>query len=99
MQYDGHKRRTSDYEDQQKERWHIGKEIPLSLIFAIIVQTGGFIWGLATLTAKVDDLSIQMAAASADRYTATDAKKDGALYLTMLADHNRRIEIIERKTK
>lgn len=81
------------------EKWHVGKEIPLALIFAIVVQTGGWIWWAATLSAKVEDLSLQIAAISADKYTATDAKKDSALYLTKFAEHDRRLDNLERKER
>lgn len=85
--------------DRRNEKWHVGKEIPLALIFAIVVQTGGWIWWAATLSAKVEDLSLQIAALSADKYTASDAKKDGALYMTRISDHDRRLENLERKFK
>ena len=97
--YDGNKRRSTDYGDNPVDKWHVGKEIPLALIFAIIVQTGGWIWWAATLSTKVEDLSLQIAALSADKYTATDAKKDAALYMSKFSDNDRRLENIERKMR
>jgi len=29
---------------ENKEKWHAGKEIPVALIFAIIIQTAGVVW-------------------------------------------------------
>ena len=36
------------------DRWHVGKEIPLALIFALFVQTAGWVWWAATQSAKLD---------------------------------------------
>ena len=79
------------------ERWHIGKEIPIALVLGMALQTGGWIWWAATLSTKVEDLSLQIAAISADRYTKNDATKDGALTVQRLTDLERRIDNLERK--
>lgn len=79
------------------ENWHIGKEIPIALVLGMVLQTGGWIWWAATLSTKVEDLSLQIAALSADKYTKTDASKDSALVMQRLAEHDRRIDNLERK--
>lgn len=70
-------------EASRTERWHVGKEIPLAMLFAIMLQTGAAIWWAAsfsaTVTAKLDDLSSQVAALTADRYSQHDAMRDQAL--------------------
>lgn len=65
--------------DKTRERWHVGKEIPIALLFAISLQTAGAIWWAATVSAKLDDLSYQVAALTADKYTQHDAIRDQAL--------------------
>lgn len=80
-----------------QEKWHVGKEIPIALIFAIIIQTGAGMWWAATVTTKIDDLSYQVAAINADKYTKTDAQKDGALYMTQISDLKNRIDHIDQK--
>lgn len=39
--------------------WRIGKEIPLSLIFALFAQTGAFVWWMSGLSAAVNVTSAQ----------------------------------------
>lgn len=34
--------------------WRLGKEVPLSLIFGLFVQTGAFVWWMAALSATVN---------------------------------------------
>lgn len=84
-------RRQSD----AKEKWHVGKEIPLAMLFAIGLQTGGAIWWAATMSAKIDGLSFQVAALTADKYSAHDAEKDQALVNEKLDNLKGRIDKIE----
>lgn len=63
----------------QKESWHVGKEIPIAMIFTIALQTAGLIWWAATITSKVDSLSYQVASLTEDKYTQHDAIRDQAL--------------------
>lgn len=77
---------------QTKESWHVGKEIPIAMLFAIFVQTAGAIWWAATLSAKMDDLSFQVASLTAEKYTQHDAIRDQALIAEKIDNINRRIE-------
>ncbi len=83
----------------KKERWHVGKEIPLALLFAVFCQTIGFVYWLAsfsaTVTNQLENLSFQLAAVNADKYTKTDAQKDGALYMQNISEVRGRIERLE----
>lgn len=36
---------------QQHEGWHLKKEVPIALILALLLQTGGMVWWAATLQA------------------------------------------------
>lgn len=38
----------------QRQAWHIGKEVPLAMIFAIALQTFAAVWWAATITGRVD---------------------------------------------
>jgi predicted nuclease with TOPRIM domain len=38
----------------QRQAWHIGKEVPLAMIFAIALQTIAAVWWAATITGRVD---------------------------------------------
>ena len=37
----------------ETEPWHLSKSVPLSIIFAVVVQTGTLIWFIAGLDAAV----------------------------------------------
>lgn len=37
-----------------REPWHLSRSVPITLILAILVQTGGMIWWASTLSAKVE---------------------------------------------
>lgn len=46
----------SDSERQNSgQSWHLDKRVPISLIFALIIQTGTFIWFLSDLRNDVDN--------------------------------------------
>lgn len=83
--------------NDRREGWHVGKEIPLAMIFAIVMQTMGAIWWAATLSAKLDDLSYQVAALTADKYTKSDAEKDQKYAEQRFSDIERRITNMEHK--
>lgn len=36
------------------EPWHLSKSVPLSIIFAVIIQTVTLVWFIAGLTASID---------------------------------------------
>lgn len=80
-----------------KESWHVGKEIPIAMLFAIAVQTGGAIWWAASMNAKLDSLSYQVASLTADKYSMHDAEKDQALVNEKLDNLKSRMDKIERK--
>ena len=77
------------------DAWHLGKEIPIALIFAILIQSIGGIWWAATLTTKLDNLTIQVLEFKTTRYTADDAKRDFALQKLGYEENRRRIEVLE----
>lgn len=79
------------------EQWHIGKEIPIALVIGMLAQFGAWIWQAATVSTKLDDLSLQVAALSADKYTKRDAEKDAALFAQRVNDLERRVNNLERR--
>lgn len=84
---------------KKDESWHLGKEIPISTIAAILIQTVGLILWQATknteLQTKLDNLSYQVAAISAEKYTTNDARKDLALMQEQINEVKRRLERME----
>lgn len=88
---------------EKRESWHVGKEIPIAMLFAIFMQTAGGIWWAAsfsaTVTTKLDDLSNQVAALTADKYTQHDAIRDMALQNEKIENIKRQIEEMKWKRK
>lgn len=78
------------------EGWHVGKEIPLALLFALFMQTAGAIWWAATMSTKLDDLSYQVAALNADKYSQRDAARDQSLYDEKINNLKRRVDYMEQ---
>lgn len=83
--------------NNQPQRWHLGKEIPISIIFALLVQTGGGIWWAATLTNKFDNILLEISSIKSERYTKSDSEKDLLIIKYKLDDLKDRIENIENK--
>lgn len=84
------------------EKWHVGKEIPVAVILAFFLQTVGAVWWAATLTAKIEELSYQVAALTVDKYTKGDAERDRALFMQRmqyLEDRISRMESDKRRTR
>ena len=42
------------------ERWHVGKEIPLALIFSIMLSAGSGIWYASTISARITVIEEKM---------------------------------------
>lgn len=82
--------------NNKKESWHVGKEIPIAMLFAIFLQTAGAIWWAATMSAKLDDLSYQVAALNADKYSQHDAQRDQALTFQKISELEKRIDRYEQ---
>lgn len=61
------------------DRWHVGKEIPLALIGAVLVQTAGGIWWMAQLSSKLDVAVTTISELKNERYTQQDYRRDRLL--------------------
>lgn len=86
-------------EQEKKEGWHLGKEIPITLIFLILVQSAGGFWWAATLTNKVDNLTSQIADLKAGSYSKVEANKDLSLINYKIDQLSSRVMILEAKKK
>lgn len=65
-------------------QWTVDKKIPLAMIFAVIVQTGGFVWWMGGISERVNVLEKASAAVTiaapvqADRLTRVESKVESA---------------------
>ncbi len=65
--------------NQNNDRWHLGKEVPVVLIAAVVLQTAGGIWWMAQLSSKIDNAISTIAEFKSQRYTSDDARRDREL--------------------
>lgn len=80
---------------RKQEKWHVGKEVPIAVLFTLVVQTGGGIWWLAQVSSKIDYAVSTMQEFKAERYTRDDARRDRELAQQRDAEHDRRLAAIE----
>lgn len=92
-------RQPPEHARRDDDRWHVGKEIPLALIFVLVVQTGGWIWWAATQSAKLDYLTAMVAEFKVAQYTQEDARRDKEIMVGRNADIVRRVEALEVKVR
>ena len=91
-----------DGEEQQhdrrtRDRWHVGREIPLTMLATLIVQTGAAFWWASKLEAKIDSAIVTIAEFKAERYTRDDSRRDKELSLTVIESLRGRMSEIERR--
>lgn len=79
------------------ERWHVGKEVPIAVLFTLIVQTAGGIWWLAQLSAKIDAAIGTLAEFRIERYTREDARRDRELIMAVIEQQRQRDQDLERR--
>jgi hypothetical protein len=80
---------------QPRDRWHVGKEIPIAMIAALFIQTGGWVWWAATQSAKLDTLTNMVSDFKQAQYTQNDARRDMEMMLTRDRDMSRRLDMLE----
>ncbi len=78
-------------------KWHVGKEIPLAMIFALMFQTAGVIWWAASLSAKIDNLTGQVAELKSDKRLQENSFKDIAVMEQRVTSSERRLTANEQR--
>lgn len=93
---------TSTSSNPMVDRWHVGREIPIALIVALCLQTGGGIWWASSMSSKLDTALSSLAEFRAERYTKEDGRRDRELMLQVIdaqrqrdIEHERRLEALE----
>ena len=91
-------------EDQRRfeDSWHLDKKVPLSLILALLVQSGMVIYAVADVKKDVEYLKLQVITQeSRDSRQDTDRKEDQAyireVFKTFDAKLDRLIERVQSK--
>lgn len=93
--------RKHDRRAREEPGWHLDKKVPLSLIFAMLIQAAGVIWVIADIKKDVEILKAQIVA-QAQRDTRQDTDMQGAMSLLReaLKDLNLKLDrLIERDHK
>lgn len=62
-------------------RWHLDKRVPIALLLAMLIQTGGAFWWAATISERINNLEkrADASAPQADRLTRVEVKLDGVM--------------------
>lgn len=81
----------------EKERWHIGKEVPITFVATIFVQTLIFVWAASGLYTKVENVVEQLRTFATERYTKEDARRDKELMLLVVDALKTRDNEMERR--
>jgi hypothetical protein len=93
-----------DFEDtfqgpdrRRREKWHVGKEIPIAFVLTIVAQTAIFVWNASKLDAKVEYVVDQLKQFAAERYTREDARRDREMTLLLVDQMKTRDVEMERR--
>jgi cell shape-determining protein MreC len=85
-----------DEQTIQKEPWHLDKKIPIAFIFALLLQTGSFIWWASAQNTKVENLDRRTTALEAVATATTSnveaLKTEVAVMVSRLHDTNNNLE-------
>lgn len=79
------------------ERWHVGKEVPLVLIAAVLVQTAGGIWWMAQMSSELKTAVASLQEFKTERYTREDARRDRELQEQKFQTMQTRDQELERR--
>ena len=82
---------------RSRDRWHVGREIPIAVLVMLAVQTGGGIWWLSGVSQKLDAVITQVAELRAERYTKDDARRDMELMRVRDTELERRLASLETR--
>jgi len=81
-------------------QWHLNKSVPVTLIFAIAIQTIALIWFVATLRNDVDTNKERLIRNEARVETLEDIVQDQAVMLARIDENLKAIrEAVERNAK
>lgn len=86
-----------DVHRRSRDRWHVGREIPIAVLVMLAVQTGGGIWWLSGVSQKLDAVIAQVAELRAERYTKDDARRDMELMRVRDTELERRLASLETR--
>ncbi len=60
---------------ERRERWHVGKEVPIALLVSLLVQTGALVWWARGQVATTDDHERRITALEKERDVARVAER------------------------
>lgn len=86
-------------ENEEKERWHVGKEVPIVLICTLIIQTIGVVWWAATISAEVRQVSTELQIVRSNQFTSVEARGLIAINASQNNDQDRRIQVLEQQVR
>ena len=68
-----------------RDGWHIAREVPITLILTMFLQTAAGVWALAQMSARLDAAIETVKELKTERYTREDARRDRELMTQLFA--------------
>ena len=85
--------------DEQENSWHLSKSIPITFLFAILLQTVALIWFVATLRNDVDSNKISIQRLEEDSGRLESIVHSQAVTLGRIDENIKSIrDLVERST-
>jgi uncharacterized protein HemX len=88
---------ATPFNRRSDDKWHVGKEIPIVLIMAVLAQTAGGIWWMSQMSSKIDNAVLSIAEIKTERYTREDARRDRELIEQKIKTMETRDSELERR--
>jgi hypothetical protein len=45
---------------EQRESWHLSKSVPISLIFALVIQAAAIVWTVSNMSSSIDHNAMEI---------------------------------------
>lgn len=89
----------ASHQDEEKRRWHIGREIPVATIVILGLQTVAVVWWAASLAAKVESMDkatavAQVTQSAVDRRQDDESVRAEARLVTQLDVLNKKLDVL-----
>lgn len=70
------RRKPATVIDTSDSSWHLDRKVPVAIILALLMQTGGIVWWGATASERLNALErkVDLAAPQADRLTKVETR-------------------------
>ncbi len=95
--------KDSTMENENRRKWHVGREIPVATLLVLVMQTAGVVWWAASTSARVDYMkeaavTSQIVQAAIDRRQDDDSQRSEARIIVQLDRINAKLDMLTEKS-